>query len=75
MFLLNLPWLSGKTDSGLSMPPGEQEKMMCAKGKMTRQAILQSFLEKGAFELIYESEKYFIFPQASILMLEREEEL
>jgi hypothetical protein len=32
-------------------------------------------LQKGAIEVIYENEKYFIVPQASILMLEREEEL
>jgi co-chaperonin GroES (HSP10) len=36
---------------------------------------LAIFLQKGAIEVIYESEKYFIVPQASILMLEREEEL
>jgi chaperonin GroES len=33
------------------------------------------FLQKGAIEVMYEEEKYFIVPQASILMLEREEEL
>jgi co-chaperonin GroES (HSP10) len=36
---------------------------------------LAIFLQKGAIEVIYEDEKYFIVPQASILMLEREEEL
>jgi chaperonin GroES len=36
---------------------------------------LAIFLQKGAIEVIYESEKYYIVPQASILMLEREEEL
>ncbi|HET6540869.1 MAG TPA: co-chaperone GroES family protein [Chryseolinea sp.] len=36
---------------------------------------LAIFLQKGAIEVIYEEEKYFIVPQASILMLEREEEL
>ena len=36
---------------------------------------LAIFLQKGAFEVLYESEKYFIVPQASILMLEREENL
>lgn len=36
---------------------------------------LAIFLQKGAIEVIYENEKYFIVPQASILMLEREEEL
>lgn len=36
---------------------------------------LAIFLQKGAIEVMYENEKYFIVPQASILMLEREEEL
>lgn len=36
---------------------------------------LAIFLQKGAFEVVYNNEKYFIVPQASILMLEREEDL
>jgi chaperonin GroES len=36
---------------------------------------LAIFLQKGAIEVMYENEKYFIVPQASILMLEREEDL
>jgi co-chaperonin GroES (HSP10) len=36
---------------------------------------LAIFLQKGAFEIMYEGEKYFIVPQNSILMLEREEDL
>ena len=36
---------------------------------------LAIFLQKGAIEVIYENERYFIVPQASILMLEREEDL
>ena len=36
---------------------------------------LAIFLQKGAFEVMYQNEKYFIVPQASILMLEREENL
>ncbi|WP_422360335.1 co-chaperone GroES [Reichenbachiella sp.] len=36
---------------------------------------LAIFLQNGAFEVIYQKEKYFIVPQASILMLEREEDL
>ncbi len=36
---------------------------------------LAIFLQKGAFEVVYEGEKYFIVPQSSILMLEREEDL
>ncbi len=36
---------------------------------------LAIFLQKGAIEVMYEDEKYYIVSQASILMLEREEEL
>ncbi|SFT99617.1 Co-chaperonin GroES (HSP10) [Algoriphagus locisalis] len=36
---------------------------------------LAIFLLSGAHEVIYEGEKYFIVPQSSILMLEREQEL
>jgi len=33
------------------------------------------FMQKGAVEVIYENEKYFIVPQASILLLERDDSL
>lgn len=36
---------------------------------------LAIFLQKSAFEVQYNKEKYFIVPQSSILMLEREENL
>jgi chaperonin GroES len=36
---------------------------------------LAIYLQKGAIEVVYEGEKHFIVPQASILMLEREEDL
>ncbi|MBS1586197.1 MAG: co-chaperone GroES [Bacteroidetes bacterium] len=36
---------------------------------------LAIFLVAGATEVIYQNEKYYIVPQHSILMLEREEEL
>ncbi len=36
---------------------------------------LALFLQKGAFEVVLDNEKYFIVPQSSILMLEREEDL
>lgn len=36
---------------------------------------LAIFLQKNAYEVIYEGEKYFIVPQHAILMLERDEEL
>jgi co-chaperonin GroES (HSP10) len=96
-----------KTDSGLYLPPGVQEKEKIQSGYVIKvgpgyplpmpadeddlwkgkddhvrylplQALegdLAIFVQKGAIEVIYESEKYFIVPQASILMLEREEDL
>src|SRR5688572_16435525 len=98
---------SDKTDSGLYLPPGVQEKEKIQSGfvlkvgpgyplplpadeddvwKGKEDSIkylpLQAqegdraiFLQKGAIEVMYESEKYFIVPQASILLLEREEDL
>ena len=36
---------------------------------------LAIFMQKGAVEVIYESEKYFIVPQHSILLLERDDSL
>lgn len=36
---------------------------------------LAIFLQKGAVEVMYEGDKYYIVPHASILMLEREEDL
>lgn len=96
-----------KTDSGLYLPPGVQEKEKIQSGfvikvgpgyplplpadedevwkgkeETVKYLPLQAqegdraiFLQKGAIEVIYEREKYFIVPQASILMLERDEDL
>ena len=96
-----------RTESGLYLPPGVQEKekiqsgyvikvgpgyplplpvdeddMWKGKDEQVKYLPLQAqegdlaiFLQKGAIEVMYEDEKYFIVPQASILMLEREEEL
>jgi len=36
---------------------------------------LAIFLQKGAIEIMFNEEKYFIVPQHSILLLERDEEL
>jgi chaperonin GroES len=36
---------------------------------------LAIFMQKGAVEIIFHGEKYFIVPQHSILLLERDEEL
>ncbi|MEL6557286.1 MAG: co-chaperone GroES family protein [Bacteroidota bacterium] len=36
---------------------------------------LAIFLVGGAYEVLYQKEKYFVVPQSSILMVEREEDL
>lgn len=36
---------------------------------------LAIFMQKGAIEIVYHGEKYFIVPQHSILLLERDESL
>ncbi len=96
-----------KTDSGLYLPPGVQEKEKIQRGYVIKvgpgyplpmpadeddlwkgkedqvkylplqahEGDFAIFLQKGAIEVIYENEKLFIVPQASILMLEREEDL
>ena len=40
-----------------------------------KQGDLAVFLQGGAYEVIYQGEKYFIVPQSSILMIERDENL
>lgn len=98
---------SEKTDSGLYLPPGVQEKEKIQRGYVIKtgpgyplpmpadeddawkgheeqikylplqahEGDLAIFLQKGAIEVMYEKEKYFIVSQSSILMLEREEDL
>ena len=98
---------SERTESGLYLPPGVQEKEKIQRGYVIKvgpgyplpmpadedeiwkgkeeqvkylplqaqEGDLDIFLQKGAIEVMYEGEKYFIVPQASILMLEREEDL
>ncbi len=98
---------SDRTESGLYLPPGVQEKEKIQSGYVIKvgpgyplplpadedelwkgrdeqvkylplqaqEGDLAIFLQKGAVEVMYEGEKYFIVPQSSILMLEREEDL
>ncbi len=98
---------SEKTESGIFLPPGVQEKEKIQTGYIVKAgpgypvpfAIdedddwkpddekvkylpLQAkegdkaiFLQKSAFEIKFEGERYFIVPQSAILMLEREEDL
>jgi len=104
--LIKLKKESGKTSSGLYLPPGVKEKEQVQYGYIVktgpgymiplavededwkpeeekvkyiplqaREGDLAIFLQKSGFEVMYKGEKYHIVPQASILMLEREEDL
>ena len=95
-----------RTQTGLYLPPGVQEKEKVQQGYIikigpgyaipippedepwknqddqvrylplqAKEGDLAIFLLGGATEIMYENEKYFILPQSSILMLEREEDL
>ena len=97
---------SGKTRSGLLLPPGYKEKEEIQSGyvvktgpgypiplpsegidepwKKKEESInyiplqakvgdLAIFLKKGAVEIQFHNEKYFIVPQHSILLLERDD--
>lgn len=72
-----------KVGPGYPLPlPADEDDVWKGKEEQVKYLPLQAqegdlaiFLQKGAIEVIYEGEKYFIVPQASILMLEREEDL
>ncbi len=73
-----------KTGPGYPIPLPTDDYDESWKGKedkikyiplQAKEGDLAIFLLKGAFEIMYENEKYFIVPQHSILLLERDEEL
>jgi len=72
-----------KVGPGYPLPlPLDEDELWKGKEDQVRYLPLQAqegdlaiFLQRGAIEVIYEDEKYFIVPQASVLMLEREEDL
>lgn len=72
-----------KVGPGYPLPiPADEDDMWKGRESQVQYLPLQAqegdlaiFLQKGAIEVIYENEKYYIVPQVSILMLEREEEL
>jgi chaperonin GroES len=72
-----------KVGPGYPLPlPADEDDLWKGKDEQIKYLPLQAhegdlaiFLQKGAIEVIYEEEKYFIVPQASILLLEREEDL
>lgn len=70
-----------KTGPGYPLPmPADEDELWKGKEDQVKYLPLQAqegdlaiFLQKGAIEVVYEGEKYFIVPQASVLMLERDE--
>ncbi|MBS1517127.1 MAG: co-chaperone GroES [Bacteroidetes bacterium] len=71
-----------KTGPGYPIPVAADEESWKRTDEKIRYIPLQAregdlaiFLQKDAVEIIYEDEKYFIVPQNSILLLERDESL
>ena len=72
-----------KAGPGYPIPlPMEEDEPWKDKDENVKYVPLQAkegdlaiFLQKGAFEVMYQEEKYYIVPQSSILMLEREEDI
>lgn len=71
-----------KTGPGYAIPIPVDDEPWKSEEDQVRYIPLQAkegdlaiFLLSGATEVIYEGDKYFIVPQGSILMLEREEEM
>lgn len=71
-----------KTGPGYAIPlPVENEPWKSEEEQVkyiplqVREGDVAIFLVSGATEIMYEGEKYFIVPQAAILMLEREDDL
>ena len=104
--LIRLSKADSRTQAGLYLPPGVQEKEKVQQGHViktgpgyaiplpvesepwkneedqvkyiplqVREGDLAIFLLSGATEIMYEGEKYYVVPQAAILMLERDDEL
>ena len=105
--LIKLRKESGRSVSGLYLPPGVKEKEKIQYGYVVksgpvypiplpidddetwknekekikyiplqvREGDLAVFLQGSSYEVIYQGDKYFIVPQSSILMIERDEEL
>lgn len=72
-----------KTGPGYPIPmPTDEDEPWKEKEEQIKYIPLQAkegdlaiYLQKGAFEVMYEGEKYYIVSQSSLLMLEREEDL
>ncbi|MCF8301938.1 MAG: co-chaperone GroES family protein [Bacteroidales bacterium] len=66
----------------IPMPVDDENEPWKSKDEQIKYIPLQAqvgdlavFMQKGAVEVVYNEEKYFIVPQSSILMLERDAEL
>lgn len=71
-----------KAGPGYPIPHSVEEEDWKSEDEKVKYIPLQAqegdlaiFLQKGAYEVQYDDERYFIVPQTSILMLEREEDL
>jgi len=71
-----------KTGPGYAIPSAVEDESWKPQEEQVKYIPLQAkegdlaiFLLSGATEVMYEDEKYFIVPQSSILMLEREEDI
>jgi chaperonin GroES len=72
-----------KTGPGYPIPlPAEEDELWKDKAEEIKYIPLQAkegdlaiFVQNGAVEVNYENEKLYIVPQASILLLERDEDL
>lgn len=71
-----------KTGPGYAIPIPIEDEPWKSEEEQVKYVPLQAkegdlaiFLLSGATEVMYENERYFIVPQAAILMLEREEDL
>jgi chaperonin GroES len=72
-----------KVGPGYPLPlPVDEDDVWKSKEESVKYIPLQAepgdlaiYLQKGAVEIMYEDEKFFIVPQASILMLERESDI
>lgn len=72
-----------KVGPGYPLPlPADEDEAWKGRDETVKYIPLQAepgdlaiFLQKGAVEVMYEDDKYFIVPQSSILMLERESDI
>ncbi len=64
--------VTSEDDESWKQDPHENIRYIPLQAKEGDLAI---FLQKGAIEIVYNDEKYYIVPQHSVLLLERDEEI